>query len=223
MGVDDAGDLFERLQDAGAGLAVDYADDFHLPARVLERGLNLFRLDDTAPFLLQEDNVGAAALHHVRHTDAEESVLADDGCVAGFDDVVDRRLHACRPGTGDGHSHAVLGAKDGAQRALGIVHQLDERGIQVADHGLLHRPVDAWVDIGRAGAEEVARRHVQISEWRVGGVGSMRCHAADNTGTGGQAHRSCPGSLPTALGGGPPASPTARRSVQIRAWRSLLA
>ena len=93
----------------------------------------------------------AAALDHLGHAHAEVAVAADDNGVAGLDDVVDRGLHAGGAGAGDGHREVVFRAEDRTQRALRVVQQLDEDGVEHADDGLRHRAVDARVHERRPG------------------------------------------------------------------------
>ncbi len=164
VGVDDARYLLQRLEDAGAGLPVDHGHE--LGARVgLERLLHLLRRDDSAPVRIDWHDLSPAAADHLRYPVAEEPVHTHDDRIARLDDVVDRRLHAGRAGAGDGDGHVVLGAEEGAQGPLGVVQELKELRVQIADDGRHHRPVDARVDVARAGAQQQPRRYVQLPEF----------------------------------------------------------
>jgi hypothetical protein len=63
---------------------------------------DLIDVKSPSPFGVDAHHFGPAAGGHVEHALAEQPVDADDNDAARSDGVDERRLHARRPGTGDG-------------------------------------------------------------------------------------------------------------------------
>ncbi len=130
----------------------------------VERGGELFVGESIAPCGLDGVDGSAAAFHHVLHAGAEDTVDADDGFVAGLEEVRGDAFHAGHAGAADGEGEGVLRAEDLAEHGAGFVHDLEVLRIEMAERGRAQCAQDAmWHGAG-------ARTH----EDAFGGIG-LRC------------------------------------------------
>ena len=93
----------------------------------------LLRINGISPSILHHHSVSAATLCVFLHATTEHPVLTDDDGVTRRDQIDKGRFHAGRAWGGEGNGEFVLGFKRVLQQLLGVIHQLDEQWIKVAD------------------------------------------------------------------------------------------
>ncbi len=145
-------DVFERRAGPGGGLRVHDGDD--LGSLALERGFHLLRGNGTAPFHIHPHHVASQAFRDVAHAGAKQTIHPDDHLVARLDQVDEGGLHPPAAGGGHRQGHRIVRAEEGPEQLLGLVHDLEEVGIQIADRGSGHGPENPRRHVARPGAHE---------------------------------------------------------------------
>ena len=132
--VDHINELFHVAQHPGGCLGMDHAYGLKswVPLEFVFQhlGVNCF-----APRGVHHVHGGAAALCDIGQADAEVAVPADKHRVTRLNDVGAGGLHGASAGGGDGHSHGVGGVEDHAQHLTHVIHDLEERRVQVTHYG----------------------------------------------------------------------------------------
>ena len=131
-------------------------------SRVLALGVEqALGIEREAPLLLDAHDVGTAAARDFAHPVAEHAVRADDGGVAGLEQVDEAGLHAGRAGAAHREGQRVVGAEDGAQARHRLVHDREELGVHVPEQRTAECGDRFRVGIGRTRSEEqsVGDRH----------------------------------------------------------------
>ena len=143
--VNELGNSFERLVGTGRSFRVNDGEELGLGMRSDGFGSG-FVGNDFAPGCFDGVNSGSATLHDVLHASTEDAVEADDGLVAGFEEIDRESFHASHAGAGDGESHLVFRLINLAKHLAGFVHDLDILRIEVAQSGRAHRGENAGRD-----------------------------------------------------------------------------
>ena len=132
------GDLLHRVLHARRRLGVH--DRHEIGAAVLERAPHRAGIDRAAPLPVHAPHLAAVARGHLREPLAEVAVHDRHHARARRDEVGDRRLHPGRAGARHRERERALGrAKDAPERRAHVVHQIEQRGIEVPEHGRRHR------------------------------------------------------------------------------------
>ncbi len=154
------GDLLRVRLAAGRGLGVHEGDDLGVLV-LLQRILDLVRIDRFAPPVLDHHRNAAAADDVLEHAAAEHAVDAHDHLVSRRDQVDEAVLHPDRARARDREGKRVLGLVDVAQQRLQLLHHLDEDRVEVADRRLAHGGEHARVNLGRPRAHQRALRRME--------------------------------------------------------------
>ena len=151
-------DLAERLGvalRAGRGFGMHEGEDLCIRIR-LEGVAHLVRIDRRAPGVVDDHRHAAGAFDVFQHTAAEHAVAADDHLVAWLHQVDETHFHPRRAWRRDREGQRVLGLERHAQHGLDLFHQVDERGVEVADGRTCHGIEDALGHVGGPRAHEDA-------------------------------------------------------------------
>ena len=148
------GDGLDGLADAGGGLGVDDGDE--LGGGGAELALDRLGGDGGTPGGGDDGDLGAGAGGHLGDAVAEVAADADDGAVAGLEQVHDGGFHAAGAGAGGGEGDLVPGAEDLPHHLLAFIHDADELGVEVAEEGEAHRGQHARIGAAGPGAHEDA-------------------------------------------------------------------
>ena len=92
------------------------------PVAACERVRHLVWGEDVPPRDVHCDQGAAVAFDHIGHAQAEGSIDADDDFISRLDEVAQTGFHASTAGARDRQDQRVLGAEDGAEQGLGLVH-----------------------------------------------------------------------------------------------------
>ena len=117
-----------------------------------KRGCNLVQADGLSPVVLDHDRGRPAALDVFLHAAAKNAVAADDDRITGRHQVDETSLHARGAGCRNRQCQRVVCLKGVLQQAFHIVHQVDEKRVEVAYRGPAQGAQYAWRHVGRAGA-----------------------------------------------------------------------
>jgi hypothetical protein len=117
-----------------------------------------------APAFFKAHYVCAMTLSHFSKAVGEVSIGKDRDFRSGFDKVRNRGLHARAARAGDDQRGRFLRTVHRLKQLLHLLHHLNKIRIEMADNRLRQCLVDTGIDLGGAGAEEVAGGGLQ---WRV--------------------------------------------------------
>ena len=117
-----------------------------------------------APGLLQPHNVCALALRHFGEAIGEVSIGEHRELRSRLYEVRDSRFHAGAAGARDHQDGGVFSAEDALEQLLDILHDLDEKRIEVSHDGLRECLIDAGMHHGRPRPEKVSRGRLKGRE-----------------------------------------------------------
>lgn len=106
-----------------------------------------------SPGLLQAHNVRALALCHFRKTIGEISVGEHGKLRPGFYEIRDSRFHAGAACAGDHQDGRVFRAINTLEQFLHVLHDLDEKRVEMSHDWLRERFIDAGMHHGGSRAE----------------------------------------------------------------------
>ena len=157
-------DGLDGLAHARGGFGVDDGDE---PRGALAQGaLHVVGGDGGAPGGGHARHFRARARGHLGDALAKVAADADDGAVAGLEQVHDGRFHAAGAGAGGGEGDVVGGAEDAPHHRLALVHDAHEFGVEVAEDGEAHGGQHAGVGAAGAGAHERAAGRIERGNLR---------------------------------------------------------
>ena len=152
------GDFIQGLQNAGGRFCVH--DCCNLVFLVRQRSFKLLWVQCRAPLRLHLIDSRTAALGDIDHARAEHTVYADEHRIAWFHKVDKASFHTGTTGTGHRQCQAIFRLKNLAQHSHTLIHNLQEFGIEMADHWqrkcLQYARIDRALEIIGQGVDQAA-------------------------------------------------------------------
>jgi hypothetical protein len=159
-------ELLDRLPGAGRGFGLD--DGQHLGPNFAERLADAIQIEYLAPRRFDRGHGGAGASSDFDLALAEKSADADNDLVARLEQVDHACLHPGHARGADGKRERVLGLERLPQHFLGFVHQDQKVRIEMAHERRGHHGEHARMHVAGTGAEQQARRWIELSGSRHG-------------------------------------------------------
>jgi hypothetical protein len=143
VGAGEPGDLRQRLEDTGGGLAVDQRDQACAPAG--QRPGDGVGLDGAPPLRADRHHLGAAALGNLDEEQAEAPALPHQHALARLHERDDGGLEPRAPGARHREGARVVRLEGEAREGHHLVHDRREGGVELAQqrrgHGAQHTRV----------------------------------------------------------------------------------
>ena len=138
--------------------------------------LELVEAEGFPPGAFNRDHLSAVTACHIGQTQTEIALHRDQHLVAGFDRVGQGGLHGSTSGAAHGNGEPVIGLPGVAQQFLHFPHQLNVKGIEVADGGARQGLQHRGMGIGRAWSQQQPVRSGDRSQRAAMGLIQGRQH-----------------------------------------------